>query len=360
MKHYVKDYPRPQMIRSGWENLNGTWEFAFDDDNCGEAAGWHNGFEKQKDILVPFTYETKASGIGDESVHETVWYCRSFEVAAGALSGKRLMLHFEGSDYHTKVWVNGVFVGEHTGGYARFSFDVTNAAKEGTNSIVVKVEDSLDPHQLRGKQRWIPENFGCWYVQTTGIWKTVWLEYVPEISIAHLRLTPELATNSLKVDYEVSGLPKDRKLRFKALVTFDGEWVTEMAVPVRTKTGSMVIDVASTDIDEWNVKTWSPENPNLYDVTFSLMEGHDVVDCVDSYFGMREIRIDGSNILLNGAPLYPVSYTHLDVYKRQKEDKANLGQPWLKFAVQQPKFGSRPNKWDSPELVRKTTCPSGR
>lgn len=304
MKHYVKDYPRPQMIRAGWENLNGTWAFAFDDGNCGEAAGWHSGFEKQKDILVPFTYETKASGIGDESVHENIWYSRSFEVAAGALDGKRLVLHFEGSDYHTKVWVNGVFVGSHTGGYARFSFDVTNAAKEGANSIVVKVEDSLDPHQLRGKQRWIPENFGCWYVQTTGIWKTVWLEYVPEVSISHLRLTPELAANSLKVDYEVSALPKDRKLRFKALVTFDGEWVTEMAVPVRTKTGSMTIDVASTEIDEWSVKTWSPENPNLYDVTFFLMEGHDVVDSVDSYFGMREIRIDGSNILLNGAPLY--------------------------------------------------------
>ena len=174
MECYKKDYPRPQLVRDNWTSLNGMWDFCFDDEDRGERGGWYQIWpvNQVQTIEVPFTYETKRSGIGDERAHGQVWYRRSIEADAAQLSeGKHLWLHFEGSDFHTKVWVNGQYVGDHRGGYARFSFDITRFVKAKENEIVVKVEDSFDPQQPRGKQRWVKDSFGCWYVQTTGIWK---------------------------------------------------------------------------------------------------------------------------------------------------------------------------------------------
>ena len=125
MKCYKKDYPRPQFVRDNWMNLNGTWDFGFDDGNRGEKEAWYKNFGGKKEIQVPFTYETSLSGIGQEEIHENVWYRRSFTAEDEKLSNKRLLLHFEGSDFLTKVWVNGSFAGSHRGGYSRFSFDVT-------------------------------------------------------------------------------------------------------------------------------------------------------------------------------------------------------------------------------------------
>ena len=175
MKSYQPDYPRPQLARSNWENLNGYWQFAFDDQGVGLEQGWANGVPGTQKILVPFTYETKASGIGDESIHTRVWYSRTVQLSQ-LPAGRRTLLHLEGCDYHATVWVNGVRAGEHVGGYARFSLDITPWLHVGDNVLAVMAEDSLDPRQPRGKQRWKGENFGCWYVQTTGIWKTVWMK----------------------------------------------------------------------------------------------------------------------------------------------------------------------------------------
>ena len=211
MECYKKDYPRPQLVRDNWTSLNGTWDFCFDDEDRGERGGWYQMWpvNQAQTIEVPFTYETKRSGIGDERAHGQVWYRRSIEADAAQLSeGKHLWLHFEGSDFHTKVWVNGQYVGDHRGGYARFSFDITRFVKAKENEIVVKVEDSFDPQQPRGKQRWVKDSFGCWYVQTTGIWKTVWLEYVPEIHLKQVKMTPLLADSSLELTYDVA-LPEE-------------------------------------------------------------------------------------------------------------------------------------------------------
>ena len=127
MECYKKDYPRPQLVRDNWTSLNGTWDFCFDDEARGERGSWYQMWpgNQAQTIEVPFTYETKRSGIGDERAHRQVWYRRSIEADAAQLSeGKHLWLHFEGSDFHTKVWVNGQYVGDHRGGYARFSFDI--------------------------------------------------------------------------------------------------------------------------------------------------------------------------------------------------------------------------------------------
>lgn len=181
MKCYIKDYPRPQFVRKNWENLNGFWDFAVDDENTGESQQWHQHFQSERKIRVPFTYETAMSGIGDETCHYNVWYHRTVRVDARLLVNNRYILHFEGSDFVTKVWVNGQFVGSHRGGYTRFSFDLTELLRDGENELTVKVEDSADMQQPRGKQRWLNNSYLCWYVQTTGIWKTVWSEYVPTL-----------------------------------------------------------------------------------------------------------------------------------------------------------------------------------
>ena len=171
-----QEYPRPQFYRQPWINLNGEWEFRFDDAFEGEKAQWYKDVPADRTIIVPFTYETKASGVGEEQFHPCVWYER--EVAIPADWGDKLVkLHFQASDYLTKLWVNGNFAGQHEGGYAAFAFDITDhLSGTGTDKLVVRVEDGNSCTQPRGKQRWIANNFGCWYVQTTGIWQSVWIK----------------------------------------------------------------------------------------------------------------------------------------------------------------------------------------
>jgi beta-galactosidase/beta-glucuronidase len=313
MKCYQHGYPRPQFVRdsNSWINLNGPWDFVFDDRNEGKRGEWFHSFPAARTIMVPFTYETPKSGIGDPSGHGTVWYHRSMTVEAGKAPRKRLVLHFEGSDYHTEVWVNGGFAGVHDGAYARFSFDITHLVREGQNDITLRVEDPFDPAQPRGKQRWKDENFGCWYVQTTGIWKTVWLEYVPPEHIRTVKMSPLFSEGKLKIEADlqvpcsISGKTEEPiPLHLEAAIYFEGRAITSLTVPVTKKHLEMTADLVNPAVTEWGFFPWEPEHPRLYDISFRLLNGELVLDEVLSYFGMREIRVDGPNILLNGAPLY--------------------------------------------------------
>lgn len=308
MKCYIKDYPRPQFVRNNWENLNGTWDFGFDDANVGEKEKWYQEFKGDKKINVPFTYETKLSGIEDETRHDFVWYHRIITVDGTKLEKNRYILHFEGSDFITKVWVNGAYAGDHRGGYTRASFDVTELVHDGENELTVKVEDSYDPQQPRGKQRWIKENFGCWYIQTTGIWKTVWSEYVPKIGLASVKMTPDLQNAALKLEYEVDAAEEvlGEDLIVTASVSFKGVPVAKQSVMANQKHVGTTMNVSyygSIGL-EWGVCTWTPSQPDLYDIDFTVIYKGEAVDEIGSYFAMREIRIDGPNILLNGHPLY--------------------------------------------------------
>ncbi len=308
VKCYEKDYPRPQMVRKEWFNLNGAWDFGFDDENTGEKEKWFEVFKGDKTIQVPFTYETKMSGIQDEKRHDNIWYHRTLEVDTTRLENNRYILHFEGSDFVTKVWVNGSFAGSHRGGYARFSFDITDLVKDGVNDLVVKVEDSYDMQQPRGKQRWMNENFGCWYVQTTGIWKTVWAEYVPAISLNYIKMTPNLQDFSLDLEFDVTApeaiLGAD--IAVETIISFDRVLISKTVTSIIEKytAAKAVVFTKNPQGFEWGMKTWSPGNPNLYDVEFRLINKGEISDEVGSYFAMREIRIDGQNVLLNGRPLY--------------------------------------------------------
>lgn len=309
VKSYIKDYPRPQLVRPAWENLNGNWDFAFDDGDAGIGAGWFRGFEPQKQIRVPFTYETELSGIHDETRHDHVWYQKKVRLTPE--TGKKVLLHFEGSDYLTSVWINGVYAGNHKGGYARFTFDITPWIREGENLIVVKADDSFSEEQARGKQRWRKENFACWYVQTTGIWKTVWLETVPDVYVSSLKLTPDVKNGEIDIEALVAGAEdvqaapgQGKELMLQAEISFADESVAKASVQVHDGKASLKVSVSHSADFGRNIRLWSPRDPALYDLKVSLTADGKPEDEVLSYFGMRDIRIEKGNVLLNGAPLY--------------------------------------------------------
>lgn len=297
-----KEYPRPQFKRESWMNLNGQWDFSFDDANEGEEKLWFETPSFDQKIQVPFTYETKASGIGEDAFHPNIWYHRTFEVPVEKVD-KQVILRFQASDYTTKVWLNGTFIGEHDGGNVAFSFDVTKVVvASGENKLVVKVEDSMSCFQPRGKQRWIDENFGCWYVQTTGIWQTVWLEFLDEHHIENVKMTPDIDTHSIGLEYRVAG-DVHEQLTLETTISFEGENIKQFKTVPNRSHWSFDVDLLS-EFHEWKIMHWSPEHANLYDVTFRLYENDRLVDEVQSYFGMRKISIKDGQILLNNKPIY--------------------------------------------------------
>ncbi|MDQ0060270.1 glycoside hydrolase family 2 protein [Paenibacillus harenae] len=305
LKSYRKEYPRPQFVREAWHNLNGEWDFRFDDNNIGEHEQWFKSFAGNMKIQVPYVYETKASGIGEALFHPHVWYQRSFKVPAEHRQ-KRILLHFQAVDYVAKVWVNGHFVGRHEGGYAAFSFDITQYAHSDAgadNQIVVKVEDSNDCTQPRGKQRWRENNFGCWYVQTTGIWQTVWLEYVSEQHLQSVKITPDLDTNSVRFDYRVNEGADRADLRLTTTIRMDGGVVKETSMAVDRSHLTASVELIS-ETREWKVEAWRPEHPRLYEVEFVLSRSDTIVDEVQSYFGLRKVSIQKGKVLLNNTPIY--------------------------------------------------------
>lgn len=299
------NYPRPQFFRSNWLTLNGEWDFVFDDKNVGEDEKYYINFPQEQKINVPFTYETTLSGIGEERVHNYVWYNKSL-VLPEIDPNNKLILNFEGSDYYTKVWVNGNFAGENTGGYHRFSFDVTDFVKAGDNQITVKVEDSLSLDQARGKQRYKNESFGCWYIQTTGIWKTVWLETVPENYFTYVKNTPDYDHGTVSLEYEIDASYSDcNKYRYsiETVISFDGKVTNQTSLRLSSNHAEKVMSIYE-DNTKNEIKYWSPEEPNLYDIEYRLYRNEELIDTVSSYFGVRKISIDGDKLLLNGEQLH--------------------------------------------------------
>jgi beta-galactosidase/beta-glucuronidase len=305
MYRYRRDYPRPQFVREQWENLNGEWDFSFDDGNRGLQEQWEKKFPTEKKILVPFSYETKKSGIHDQTQHTVVWYSRTVSLETVGQS-ESLLLHFEGSDYYTSVYVNGTFAGSHEGGYNRFTFDITDVVRPGTNRITVRVEDSDRIDIPRGKQRWEKENFGCWYIQTTGIWKTVWLEKVPACRIESIKITPSPKDFSVFLSLEISGRKKEAEnLSLSATVLFDGKIVNSCIQPVPSSLMPEIrLNIWDTAVSEWGLKFWTPETPDLYDLELRLFADGEEMDFITSYFGFRDISIAGRNVLLNRRPYY--------------------------------------------------------
>lgn len=297
-----KEYPRPHFEREDWLNLNGEWNFQFDRENKGEKEKWYMESDFDKKIMVPYTYETKASGIGEEEFCPYVWYQKTITIPS-EYENKKIILHFQAADYITKLWVNGTFVGERKGGQIAFSFNITDYLN-GTNelNIVVKNEDSQSCFQPRGKQRWLDNSYECWYVQTTGIWQTVWLEFLNEAHVQAVKITPDIDSESVEFAYEVSG-NIDQSLVLRTSISFSGQEIKSFDQAVSRRNQSITTNIAS-EFHHWRVVHWSPQAPNLYDVEFTLLKNSKVIDYVKSYFGMRKVSIENGNVLLNNIPLY--------------------------------------------------------
>jgi beta-galactosidase/beta-glucuronidase len=304
MKHtrcYIHGYPRPQFVRGDWISLDGKWDFAFDSENTGERRGYGGGFKKECDITVPYSYECEASGIGKTDMVENVWYARSFTLSAAKVK-KRTVLHFDGVDYTAKVWINGIFVGMHSGGYVRFSFDISDFVQAGENLLVVKAEDGFDLTQPRGKQRWKNDNFGCWYEQTTGIWKTVWLDFTDRDAwIESVKITPRGDSHSLELEFETAFRGSGYEL--ETTVSFSGKTLKKLSSSLETAVLQVKIFLESPELDN-QIRLWSPDDPALYDLEFVLTKDGAVVDRAGSYFGLRDFRPTGTAMLLTGFPYY--------------------------------------------------------
>ncbi|HYY57009.1 MAG TPA: beta galactosidase jelly roll domain-containing protein, partial [Pyrinomonadaceae bacterium] len=194
-----REYPRPQFARPEWLNLNGEWEFAYDDKNKGREMGWQYGLPLEKRITVPYPYQSELSGINDKDIHEVVWYSRGFEVPAEWRRGQDLLLHFGAVDYRATVWVNGQEVGHNQGGHVPFEFDIAPYLNQGTNRLTVRVEDRQNPRQPRGKQSITGRPHDIDYYCTTGIWQTVWLEPVPTVRINELIINPSARKGTIEI-----------------------------------------------------------------------------------------------------------------------------------------------------------------
>lgn len=297
MKHvkcYIPEYPRPQFVRNDWQNLNGEWDFAFEDETTVSDAMAGKLIHK---ITVPFTYETELSGIEDHTQHHVVWYARKITGKAN----KRTILNFEGADYDTEVYVNSKLVGRHRGGYTRFSFDVTDYLIDNEGVLVVKCVDNDLPVQVRGKQRWQDSSYGCWYVQTTGIWKTVWIEYVNDVHLAKLKITPNIANSSVTFDISVSKPSYNVDVKIK--ISFHDTVIQEVTIKALDTDNTVTVRLDSKS-STFQRELWSSWNPALYDVEISLYDNGKLSDTVGSYFGLREITVRNGKLLLNGESFY--------------------------------------------------------
>ncbi len=283
-----QEYPRPQMVRADWVNLNGLWDYAI------HPATAESPKEADGKILVPFPVESSLSGVGRMVGKEKrVWYRRAFEIPE-AWKGRRVLLHFGAVDWEAAVWVNGKPAGNHRGGYDPFTFDVTSllAPGGGSQRLEVSVWDPSDEgSQPRGKQ--VSKPGGIWYTPVTGIWQTVWLEAVPQTFIKSLQISPDVDGKLLKVAIRTLGADKvTARVNIPALGV-SGEGASGSAIEVGLK----------------EFELWSPGNPKLYDLEVELLSGGKTVDRVESYFGMRKISLGKDQngiprILLNGEPLF--------------------------------------------------------
>lgn len=285
----LPEYPRPQMVRAEWQNLNGLWSYAIRP--VGEPPSEYDGR-----ILVPFAVESSLSGVGKQLGSENeLWYSRSFTIPS-KWNGKRVLLHFGAVDWKTDIWVNGIGIGTHTGGYTPFEYDITEALIKGENEIEVRVWDPGDKgYQPRGKQ--VNKPGGIWYTSVSGIWQTVWLEAVPKQYIGHIKTTPDPDRNLFKVEASVYGASEGDRIEVR--LYDDGDCIATERALIGT----------AVEVRIESAKLWTPQTPHLYDMEVALIRQGKEIDKVGSYTAMRKFSVgrdkDGIvRMMLNDKPVF--------------------------------------------------------
>jgi len=305
-KMYRKEYPRPQFVRDLWLNLNGEWDFALDKANIGMDEKWFVNPNLAGKIQVPFAYQSKLSQVECKDISNWCWYHRKFTVPV-EMTGKQIILHFGAVDYQAWVYVNGQQVGTHEGGHTAFSFNITPyLTTMGEQSLTLRVYDpSKDETIPRGKQNWEEESRAIWYTPTTGIWQTVWLEALEKTHIESVRFTPDLDRGTVVVEAVIAG--NHDNTTFKTAIAYKGENIICNSFRVSEPYIRLEYDLYNKKIFRTpfhhSGMTWSPENPNLFDVTLEL-ETATGTDVVTSYFGMRKIHTQNGKVYLNNRPYY--------------------------------------------------------
>ncbi len=281
-----QEYPRPQLERESWKNLNGLWSYAI------QAKGGTTPTQWGGKILVPFAPESKLSGVGKTlEPDQELWYSRTFQIA----EPKRTELHFEAVDYETKVWINGTEVGSHIGGHTPFTFDITDQLKAGENTVTVRVFDATEAWQLHGKQSLKPEHI--WYTRVSGIWQTVWLEELPTRSIDDIDYLCDIKRGIVAITPKLTGKPLEGET-VEVTATFDGKTVA-------SSSGSPNSILSIPD-----AKLWTPDTPNIYDLTVTLKDSAGKqIDTVKAYTALRTVGktrdMNGNlRMTLNGEPIF--------------------------------------------------------
>ncbi len=300
----LPEYPRPQMVRADWQNLNGLWNYAVT-----PAAA--SGFEAEGKILVPFAIESSLSGVGKSVGRDNaLWYEREFTVPS-KWKGRDIILHFGAVDWLSELWINGQKVGEHKGGFTPFEYNITPYLKKsGKQTLTMRVYDATDnSYQPRGKQICVPE--GIWYTPVTGIWQTVWMEPVAAAHITDYYVVSDIDNAKMSFEVSAEGLTSADAVKVQLI---EGGVGYSAETPGSAVLAEAVVEGGKAEIAVPDMKTWSPDEPYLYGIRISIVRGKKVIDSVDGYTAMRKVSMcrsqktrysyDYKRIGLNNAPLF--------------------------------------------------------
>ena len=291
MRHtlsYVKNHPNPQFYREDYLLLNGEWDFMFDDDNLGTNSQWHLKFPANcKKIIVPYSYHTEDSLINEPNHQcDVIWYHRKLNINK---KSEVINLIFNGVDFECDVFVNGQLIGSHFGGYDIFKFDIARYVNVGINDLTLRVVDKMNIDQIRGKQRRRQHSFECFYTETSGIWKDVYLEFLNNSHIESFYFNPSYSNKKL-------GVEVNTKNAIGSILKIDISYLGEL---ISTTSYTINKDKETLEININNIIGWSVENPNLYDVAITLTTNNIVTDKVLTYFGFNDISAKNGRIYLN-------------------------------------------------------------
>ena len=294
------EYPRPSFVREDWLNLNGQWSFEIDGGDSGFARGLHKpGHDLSGQITVPFCPESVLSGVGHVDFMPAVWYKKRVQVPE-EWKGQKVLLHFQAVDYDATVWVNGVEVGRHRGGFTPFSCPLQELATGGDEiEICVRARDDNHTPKPRGKQSQLYHNHGCLYTRTTGIWQTVWIEPVGQTHLLRPRITPEVGPGRFRLEQRISG--NHQGLILKATLR-DDQGVVATAQVSTSFDFTPRLDL---EIPRDRRRLWEVGEGFLYDIDIELTdEAGTVVDKCHTYAGLRSIQIEGKCIRINGKAVF--------------------------------------------------------